>query len=50
MRLFRLIIFVAIAFVVGMFFERSQQMDRCETAGGVWTRANVCAGAREQDG
>jgi len=47
MRLVRLIVFVAIAFVVGMFFERSQQLDRCETAGGTWTRAKICAGARE---
>ncbi len=42
MRLIRLSVMLAMAFVAGMFFERSHQMGLCETSGGQWLRAGFC--------
>lgn len=33
-RLIRLMMFTAIAFISGLFYERSQQIERCKEAGG----------------
>lgn len=41
-RLFRLAILLMFAFVAGVFFERSHQIDLCETSGGTWLRAGFC--------
>ncbi|WP_165592453.1 hypothetical protein [Tritonibacter multivorans] len=47
MGLIRLIIFTAVAFGAGVLFERAGARERCDLAGGEWTRtttgARVCA-------
>lgn len=42
LRLFRLTIFVLIAFVAGLFVERSHQMSRYEATGGIWLPTGFC--------
>ncbi len=42
-RLIRLLMFTAIAFLVGLFYERSQQMERCKLAGGKLVQG-ICKG------
>ena len=42
-KLIRLIIFVLLAFVVGQFYERSQNSERCATLGGDMD-AGLCKG------
>jgi len=42
MRLLRLILFVIVAFVSCVLFERLEQREACETAGGQWLRAGYC--------
>ena len=44
-RLIRLPILLLIAFIVGIYFERTQQQDLCDKSGGVWLRAGICGGA-----
>ena len=41
-RLFRLAILMMFAFVAGIFFERSHQIDLCKNSGGIWLRAGFC--------
>lgn len=41
----RLILFVAIAFVIGVFYERLQHSERCTNAGGSISQ-NLCMGAQ----
>lgn len=43
MRLLRLVLFVGLAFVGGIMFERAHQADTCEKSGGEWMRAGFCA-------
>lgn len=43
LRLVRMLVLVMIAFVGGIFFERIHQQNQCETSGGEWMRAGVCA-------
>ena len=45
-RLFRLSVLLLIAFVTGIFFERSHQKELCENSGGQWMRAGFCAEKR----
>lgn len=40
----RTLILVLLAFVAGVFFERSNQRALCEETGGSWLRAGVCGG------
>lgn len=42
MRLIRLSVMLAAAFVAGMFFERAHQQDLCRKSGGEWLRAGIC--------
>ncbi len=42
-RLIRLVIFVMVAFVAGVLFERNKQSELCEQSGGQWLRAGFCA-------
>ncbi|MGP6087615.1 hypothetical protein [Antarctobacter jejuensis] len=42
-RLVRLCVLLLIAFVAGIFFERGNQKDQCETSGGQWMRVGFCA-------
>jgi len=49
-KLIRLVVFCMIAFVAGVFFERSNQKELCETSGGNWARAGVCAFEVQNDG
>ena len=48
MGLIRLIIFTAVAFGAGVLYERAGARERCDLAGGEWTRTNtgasVCGG------
>ena len=41
-RLFRLAILMMFAFVAGILFERSHQIDLCKNSGGIWLRAGFC--------
>lgn len=45
-RLIRLVLFVLIAFVAGVLFERSARADRCLDAGGRMNDAGFCEGMR----
>ncbi len=44
LRLVRLIVLVLVAFVAGVFYERGNSQQKCETSGGQWMRAGFCAG------
>jgi hypothetical protein len=39
----RLVIFCGVAFVAGVFYERSNQQTSCEALGGIWTASDLCA-------
>jgi len=41
-RLFRLPILLLVAFITGIWFERAQQRELCEAAGGEWFRGGAC--------
>ncbi len=43
LRPIRLILVCGVAFVAGVFYERSNAQDLCDAAGGTWTRDNICA-------
>ncbi|WJY22007.1 MULTISPECIES: hypothetical protein [Rhodobacterales] len=42
-RLIRLVVFMILAFVAGMIFERTHQQGLCDQSGGQWMRAGFCA-------
>ncbi|MFK7940245.1 MAG: hypothetical protein AB8B82_12760 [Roseovarius sp.] len=45
----RMIMLCGVAFVAGVFYERSNQHTSCTALGGVWTTADLCA-MEAQDG
>jgi len=48
-RLIRLIVLVAAAFVIGVFYKRNTAREVCLNGGGVWERA-TCYGLEAQNG
>ncbi|MFV0410189.1 MAG: hypothetical protein ACK5LJ_10990 [Paracoccus sp. (in: a-proteobacteria)] len=42
LRLFQLVFLLMLAFVAGIFVERSHQINLCEQSGGIWIRAGFC--------
>ncbi len=42
MRLFRLAVLLFVAFVAGIFYERSSRREECAIVGGDWRASGLC--------